>query len=1021
MKLAVNIGEAREQLLRLYGIEAQLSELPGELDANFLALTHNGARLVLKIMHAGCNPQTVDFQCQAMIHLAARTTDLNLPTVQPTLDGEPYCCAQVAGEPSVIWLLRYCPGELLADFAPHTDALMSSFGAMMGRLDNGLASFQHPAMRREHHWELTRALHVRPLLEHIQGDSAAHCATVFQRFEQHVANALAHLPSTVIHNDANDYNVLVDWPAQGTAQVNGLFDFGDMTWQPTVCEVAVALTYAIMGKDVDPLLVCAAFLRGYHAQRTLSAAELAVLFDLICMRLAVSIATSSARQIDHPDDPYITISQQPAKAALASLSAISPALALCVFREACGLTVLGRAPAVAAWLSNPALSPAKVIASQVTPANETGEAAPLVLDLSVGSRLLGADPDNAELARLSALIDGAMARAGTDIAYGRWGEARPLYNGPAFGGAGYPLAERRTQHLGVDVFCTAGTPVHAPLDGRVVVLTNNAAPYDYGPMVVLEHQTATAERFYTLYGHLGTEVLSQLALGQQVTASQQIASVGAPPRNGNWPPHLHLQLILDLLGLDADFPGVGYPSQSEVWLALSPNPAVLLGVAPALLDARPITAQLQHARAQLLPSNLSLSYERPLHIVRGYRQFLYDAQGQAYLDVYNNIAHVGHSHPHVIEAVQSQIALLNTNTRYLHESILQYADRLTATLPDPLSVCFFVNSASEANELALRLARTYTGHNDMLVMEAAYHGHTSSLIDMSPYKHAGPGGQGRPAWVHEVILADDYRGPFKRRDPQAGEKYAAHVLQTLQAMAANGRRCAGYIAETLPSVGGQIVLPPGYLQAAYAHVRAHGGLTIADEVQVGFGRLGNVFWGFEDQQVVPDIVVLGKPIANGFPMGAVVTSPAIASAFDTGMEFFASFGGNPVACAAALAVLDVLEQENLQARAADLGQRFIKDLAALKERHPLVGDVRGRGLFVGIELVGDRQTLAPAAWEASYVVNRLRERQILAGTDGPMHNVLKIRPSMVVEMADLDYVTAALDQALGELAHRTND
>jgi 4-aminobutyrate aminotransferase-like enzyme len=400
-------------------------------------------------------------------------------------------------------------------------------------------------------------------------------------------------------------------------------------------------------------------------------------------------------------------------------------------------------------------------------------------------------------------------------------------------------------------------------------------------------------------------------------------------------------------------------------------------------------------------------------------QYLYDDTGRAYLDVYNNVPLVGHSHPRVVRAAQEQLALLNTNTRYLHDNVLRYAERLTELCPPPLRVCYFVNSGSEANELALRLARAHTGREDIIVLEHAYHGHTNTLIDISPYKFDGPGGRGRKPWVHVAPIADDYRGLYRRGDAQAGAKYATHVGEILERARGEGRGVAAFIAETLPSVAGQIVFPPNYLAEVYRRVRAAGGVCIADEVQVGFGRLGTHFWGFETQDVVPDIVVLGKPIGNAFPLAAVVTTKEIAASFANGMEFFSTFGGNPVACAAGLAVLDVVRDEGLQDRALRVGKYWIAELKKLQACHAPIGDVRGSGLFVGIDLVRDRDTREPATEEADYVVNRLRECGILAGTDGPHHNVIKLRPPLVFSEADADLFTATLEVILQEEAAQT--
>jgi len=303
----------------------------------------------------------------------------------------------------------------------------------------------------------------------------------------------------------------------------------------------------------------------------------------------------------------------------------------------------------------------------------------------------------------------------------------------------------------------------------------------------------------------------------------------------------------------------------------------------------------------------------------------------------------------------------------------------------------------------------------MIVLEAAYHGNTTGLIDLSPYKHAGPGGAGAPDWVHTVPIPDVYRGTYNAAEPNAGAMYARHVATVIDHLRQSRRGIAGFIAETCPSVGGQIVFPPGYLAEVYAHVRAAGGVTIADEVQTGLGRMGTSFWAFEDQGVVPDIVVMGKPLGNGHPIGAVVTTSEIAASFDNGMEFFSTFGGNTVSCAIGLAVLDVLRDEQLQSHALRIGQRMLAGLRPFVDRHPIVGDVRGSGLFLGVELVRDRTTLEPAGSEASYVANRLREMGILLGTDGPHHNVVKIRPPMPFDAEDADLLVGALDRVLGEL------
>lgn len=426
--------------------------------------------------------------------------------------------------------------------------------------------------------------------------------------------------------------------------------------------------------------------------------------------------------------------------------------------------------------------------------------------------------------------------------------------------------------------------------------------------------------------------------------------------------------------------------------------------------------EIEAKRHRHVGPNLSVSYRKPLHIVRGEGQFLYDPEGNAYLDMVNNVCHVGHCHPRVVQAGQEQMAVLNTNTRYLHEHLVNFAERLAGTLPDPLEVCYFVSSGSEATELALRLSRTHTKRTDMIVSDHAYHGSTGNCVDMSPYKFDGKGGQGAPPWVHKAMAPDVYRGPYKADDPEAGKKYAAHVGELIADARANGREIAGFIIESMISCGGQLIPPDGYLEEVYRIVREDGGVVIADEVQVGFGRAGTHFWAFETQGVVPDIVTLGKPIGNGHPLAAVITTPEIAASFDNGMEYFATFGGNPVSCAIGLAVLDVIEDEGLQENARVVGEKLLKDTAALMEKHALIGDVRGWGLFVGIELVRDRATLEPASEEAYTVIEKMRDRQILLSTEGPHYNIIKIKPPIVFSEKDADHFVTHLDEVLTEMA-----
>lgn len=1008
---AVSADEAVQLTRDLYGLEVSASSLPGEYDNNFRLLTGEGRALVLKVMHSSRDGAFVDMQCAALMRLEERVPELALPRVQLTRLGETFAKAYLrGGEERLVWLLSFLPGDVLATVCPHTPEMLRSLGRLLGQIDRALMDFSHPATMRPLKWDLTRAGWIRESIEYIEDRSRRRMVEqILECYESQVVPQLRKLRKSVIYGDANDYNVLVDGGSAASRKVVSIIDFGDMHHGLVVAEPAVAAAYALLGKS-EPLVAAASLVEGFHEAVALEGGELEVLFPLICTRLAVSVVNSARRKRLAPEDAYVVISEAQAWEALERLTRIPPRFAHYVLRKACGLPPVPKAEHWRRLLASYGKGAASVV--DVDLRSEPC----LVFDLSVSSTFLGANPQSAETPALTAAIERELARAGVGVGVGRYDEARLLYTSTMFAGGDRDVDERRTVHLGVDLFLKAGAKVRAPLDGVVYTMADNDAPLDYGPVVILRHLAGDGEgKFFTLYGHLSRESMGRLRLGQRIAAGEVLGAVGDVFENGGWPPHLHFQIILDLLGLDENFPGVVRASERPIWRELCPDPNLLLGIPDERFpQPEPSSNDTLKERRSLMGRNLSISYERPLKIVRGWRQYLYDDTGRAYLDVYNNVPLVGHSHPKIVEAVHKQLGVLNTNTRYLHDNVVRYAKRLTGKLPEPLRVCYFVNSGSEANELALRLARTHTKREDVIVLEHAYHGHTNTLIDISPYKFDGPGGRGRKAWVHVAPIADDYRGIYRRGEAELGAKYAGHVAEILQRLQAAGGGAAAYIAESMPSVGGQIVFPPDYLAEVYRHVRAAGGVCIADEVQVGFGRLGTDFWGFETQGVVPDIVVLGKPIGNAFPLAAVITTAEIAASFDNGMEFFSTFGGNPVSCAAGLAVLDVVEEEQLQQNALRVGSGLIARLKGLQERHAVIGDVRGSGLFLGLDLVRDRGAREAATEQASYVCNRLRERGILAGTDGPFHNVIKLRPPLIFSEADAELFVTTLDEILEE-------
>jgi len=431
--------------------------------------------------------------------------------------------------------------------------------------------------------------------------------------------------------------------------------------------------------------------------------------------------------------------------------------------------------------------------------------------------------------------------------------------------------------------------------------------------------------------------------------------------------------------------------------------------------AGPTIEEVRGLRERHLNPGIFLHYKKPIMVVEGKFQYVWDSTGKRYLDGLGGIVtiSVGHCHPHVIEAGRRQMETLqHSTTIYLHPNVVRYAEHLASKMPGDLKVCYFVNSGSEANELALLMARVHTRNYDVIALRNGYHGGsagTMGLTAQSSWKFNVPHGLG----VHHALAPDTYRGAYRASDPDAGKKYADDVKELIDF--ATPGKVAGFIAESIQGVGGVVGFPGGYLQRAYEYVRAAGGLCIADEVQTGLGRLGSHFWGFQTQGVIPDIVTMAKGVGNGFPLGVVVTTPKIARAL-TERTHFNTFGGNPVASAMGKAVLEVIEREGLQANCLKLGAYLGTRLNGLKRKHAIVGDVRGEGLLVGIELVRDRRTKEPAKAECAQVLETCKDRGLLLGKGGLHNSVIRFAPPMCITQADADFAVATLDGALARLS-----
>lgn len=988
-----------------YGLRGALVSLDGEYDLNFRLSADDGQHYLVKVMRLGCDEGLIDLQCAALRHLEERAVELPLPKLVPTQKNQAYQEVwDEAGNKRILWVQGVLPGRNMNRVRPWTNQLLGKIGQSLGQFTRAMTGFEHDYSHRPgFKWNLANAAWIGEHLNVIE--DAARRAVVARwctYFRQHLENELSELRHSVIHGDVNDCNVLLAISPEGEQTLTGLIDFGDMCHGATVGDLAIACAYGMMRKT-DPIGAMAQLVSHFHAEFALTDQEIRLVFPLAMTRLAVSVVNSALASLEDPHDAYATLSESEAFSLLMKLDSLPPRIAELRLRIACGLPPQVNWPALRQWLAD------QIPFASVFPERPGGSRLVLI-DMSFESTLGGSDLTQLDLESCAQAIAG-MTDGFAHLGIGRYGEARPVYAGPSFSAG--PYSTGRTHHLGIDLFAQAGTAVAAPLAGTVEIVDNLRDRLDYGGLVVLRHRAATGDDFFTLYGHLDPASVQSLSKGQMLQAGEVFARLGDAAVNGGWPAHLHFQLLLEVLPGFASPPGVATHFEFDAYKALSPNPAVLLNLEEEQVQWEAVSEhKLSSQRQARFADNLKLSYAQPFAPVRAWRHHLYDAHGRCYLDAYNNVPHVGHSHPAVIEAVAEQWRRLNTNSRYLFRQLGDYADRLVEQLPEPLEVCFFVNSGSEANELALRLARTHTDARDLLVMDYGYHGWTTGTFAISPYKTVKS--DQRPPWVHVTPQPDCYRGAYGYDDSNAGKKYAAKVGEYVHKLNQENVRVAGYICEALPSVGGQVVPPADFLRDVYAAVRAAGGVCILDDVQTGFGRVGSHMWGFDLHAVTPDVVVLGKPMGNGFPLGAVITTRQIAASFNNGIEYFSTFGGNTAACAAGMAVLDILQGERLQANAHRIGKRLKAGLYQLQSRFPLVGDVRGHGLFLGAELVEDQQTLEPAGAQAEYVKNRLRSKRVLVGLEGPHDNVLKIRPPMTFDEAAADHLLAALGEVLAE-------
>ncbi|MET0451392.1 MAG: aminotransferase class III-fold pyridoxal phosphate-dependent enzyme [Mycobacterium sp.] len=961
-------------LRRHFGVTvAALEPLGGEIDQNFRVGDEEGRTFFARVTQADTASADVAWQNALLGHLALTVPDLSVPRVIHTEAGEQQVGLQYEGVPFIVRVMTWLPGQPLVTFDHHPIHLLREVGETAGRVSLGLSGLGRPTGLAGHDWDVLRVRElIAKSIEFVDAQAdAAHVRQIMHWFDD-IEPGLANLPHCVVHHDLNDANVLVGPDDAGVLHVTGVVDVGDAMFSVRAVEVAIAAGYAMLRK-ADPLRAAAEVVAGFHSVVPLTAEEMAVIYPLAAARLCLNAVTWH-RRIAESGSEYGRSRSQHVWPTIRQMTETPPAFAEAAFRAVCGL-------------------PARHGAA----ADEVGRA----LAVSFGNAVyLDARPasdlyDDIDWINPDEVISVVQQRLRGAVGVMGHLDASLVWSGRRAEG----LSEPATVRLGSTALLAGGTPVTVPIPGTVIRVGDGAQP------LVLRHLVEGIE-IYTSWWN----ILSVNDIGDELTAGATLGMVSHEPVEPGFGTGFQVQLLTSTEIAAWPAPRRIRPSQRATWQQLSADP--MPGLHDRLVEAPTLTIDdVVAVRSRLIPSSQRSYFTRPMNLVRGRDVWLLDEDGMAYLDSLNNVAHVGHANPRITAAATRQLKKLNTNSRFMYPQIATYAEKLAATLPDPLEVVFLVNSGSEANDLAMRIVRQVTGRKHIVNIDGAYHGATSVLTGISPNRYKGPGGHGAPPTTHEVRMPDRYRGPYGYDDPQAGPKYAADAAAVIERIDADGRRPAAFIGESLMGGAGTIVFPDGYLQGVYAAARQAGALCISDEVQVGVGRLGP-WWGFEAQGVVPDIVTMGKPLGGGHPLGALVTTKEIAAAFDTGMKFFSTFGGNPVSCAIGEAVLDIVEGDHLRERAVEVGTHFATALRQLQKRQPLVGDVRGRGLYLGVELVRDRATKEPARREAFLVSDLAKDRGVVTFPAGTHENILKIKPPMTFSREHVDVYVDVLDDVL---------
>ncbi|WP_137156805.1 aminotransferase [Rhizobium sp. FKL33] len=953
----VSIDQAAAILRDAYGLEGQIAELGSQQDRNFRIRTATGEAFVLKISRAEYSLAELESQNAAMRALASNQIGFEAPRPVAAHSGKEIIELTVGDTPCRARLLTYLEGEPLTRRKHLSEVTRRALGRLSAEVAASLASFDHPGLDRALQWDMRAAHSVTLAMASAIPDPARRTAVLAatEAAEAHLAPLRDKLRVQAVHHDVTDDNVVARIGDDGHPIPAGVIDFGDLMRGWVVGDLAVTCAALLHHADGDPFFILPA-VQAFHATYPLTDGELQALWPLVVQRACVLAASGEQQLAVEPDNAYVAGNIDHEREILRVAVSLPIAVMQAAILDVLGKTNAAPAPVVAPLIGDldaPALTPLRLDA--LSEAYRSGN----WLEADIDRRLLK---------------DAAVRTGFAATRYGERRLSRATHHAPQ---------APASMALVVELAAPVGTRLQAPFAGRVLYTDGALALVGQALTVWLTGANALVEA------------------GALLDIGDQFAAVGKEGVTA---------IQLSRLGEERP-PAFVADHQARAWMQLCPSPSTLLGIdldAPALASEDLMAVRQAHfAKPQ------KNYYQNPPQIERGWREQMYGTNGRAYLDMVNNVAILGHGHEKLSAAVGRQWSLLNTNSRFHYAGIADFSKRLVDLAPEGLDTVFLVNSGSEANDLALRLAWAHSGARNMLSLLEAYHGWTVASDAVSTSIADNPQAlTTRPSWVHAVTSPNTYRGPY--RGPDSAPGYVTEVEKALARLEEKGEALAGFICESVYGNSGGIPLPKGYLKAVYEMVRARGGVTIADEVQVGYGRLGHYFWGFEEQGVTPDIITIAKGMGNGHPLGAVITSRAIADSLEKEGYFFSSAGGSPVSCVVGMTVLDALFEEKLQDNARQVGDHLKARLEALGQRFDLVGAVHGMGLYLGLEFVRDRQTLAPATVETARICDRLLDLGVIMQPTGDHLNVLKIKPPMCLSKASADYFVDMLARVLDE-------